>query len=108
VTNRAVRTWRVTRVWRGVAARTAGDAITARGGEHVRTIAERDLDDIESRRRSFMHNEPDLYAYIEARVAARELDRAGGDASGAVDNYGAGNRVWRLSAQWEAKWRAML
>lgn len=55
-----------------------------------------------------VRDDPELYHYIEARVAARELDRAGGDASGAVDNYGAANRIWALSAQWEKKWRAML
>jgi hypothetical protein len=32
----------------------------------------RDIPDLESRRRDFMADEPDLYAYIEARVAARE------------------------------------
>lgn len=55
-----------------------------------------------------MRDDPELYAYIEARVAARELDRAGGDASGAINEYGAANRVWSRSAVWEAKWRGML
>lgn len=71
-------------------------------------MVERPKGGIEQARRNFMRDDPDLYAYIEARVAARELKRAGGDASGALDNYGAANRVWASSGQWEAKWRAML
>lgn len=63
---------------------------------------------IEQARRNLMRDDPELYAYIEARIAARELKRAGGDASGAADNYGAGNRVWALSARWEQKWRDAL
>lgn len=98
----------MTRVWRGVEARTAGEAITAKSGEHVRTMVSRDLDDIESRRRDFKADEPGLYAYIEARVAARELERAAGDASGATDGYGAANRVYSLAGRWEQKWRGML
>lgn len=58
---------------------------------------------IEQRRRDLKRSDPNLYAYIEALVAARELKRAGGDASGALDNYGAANRVWHLSGQWAAK-----
>lgn len=60
---------------------------------------------IEQARRDLMRTDRELYDYIEARVAARELNRAGGDASGATDNYGAANRVWSLSARWEGKWR---
>lgn len=63
---------------------------------------------IEQARRDLMRTDRELYDYIEARVAARELDRAGGDASGAIDNYGAANRIWASSARWLAKWRAML
>lgn len=63
---------------------------------------------IEQARRNFMHDDPELYQYIEARVAARELDRAAGDASGALNNYGAANRIYSLSAGWERKWRGML
>lgn len=63
---------------------------------------------VEIRRRQLMTHDRELYAYIEARVAARELDRAGGDASGATDNYGAANRVWALAGTWEQKWRQMV
>lgn len=63
---------------------------------------------IEQERRDFMAAFPDLYAYIEARVAARETKRAGDDASGASDNYGAANRVWAISGRWEREWRGML
>lgn len=69
---------------------------------------ERPKGGIEQARRNFMRDDPELYAYIEARVAARELDRAAGDASGALDNYGASSRVYVLSARWEQKWRGML
>lgn len=58
---------------------------------------------IEQARRNLMMSDPALYQYIEALVAARELNRAGGDASGAIDNYGAANRVWELSARWVKK-----
>lgn len=62
----------------------------------------RETADIEQRRRDLKRSDPDLYAYIEALAAARELDRAGGDASGARDKYGAANRVWREAARWAA------
>lgn len=71
-------------------------------------MTERPKGGIEQARRDFMRSDPELYAYIEARVAARELKRAGGDASGAQDGYGAANRVWAESGRWERKWRAML
>lgn len=71
-------------------------------------MVERPLGGIEQARRNFMRDDPELYAYIEARIAARELNRAGGDAGGATDQYGAANRVWNLSGWWEAKWRGML
>lgn len=72
------------------------------------SVVDRPKGGIEQARRNFMRDDPELYAYIEARVAARELNRAGGDASNAADNYGAANNVWAVSARWEAKWRAML
>jgi hypothetical protein len=62
---------------------------------------------IEQARRDLMRDDRELYDYIEARVAARELKRAGDDASGAVDGYGAANRVWALAARWERKWKGM-
>lgn len=71
-------------------------------------MTERPKGGIEQARRNFMRDDPELYAYIEARIAARELKRAGDDASGASDNYGAANRVYANSARWEQKWRAML
>jgi hypothetical protein len=63
---------------------------------------DRDTEDVEQRRRDLKRSDPDLYAYIEALAAARELDRAGGLASGARDNYGAANRVWAEAGRWAA------
>lgn len=63
---------------------------------------------IEQARRNFMRDNSELYAYIEARVVARELDRAGDTASGAEDGHGAANRIWQMAAPWERKWREML
>lgn len=63
---------------------------------------------LEIARRKLMAHDRALYDYIEARVAARELKRAGGDASGALDQYGAANRVWHQAGWWEQKWRAMI
>lgn len=63
---------------------------------------------IEQARRNMMRDDRELYEYIEARIAARELDRAGDDCGGALNEYGAANRVWSLSARWENKWRSML
>lgn len=63
---------------------------------------------LEQARRNLMRDDPQLYAYLEARVAARELKRAGDDASGSIDGYGAANRVYNLAGQWEQKWRGML
>lgn len=51
---------------------------------------------------------PTHVAYIEARVAAREIKRAGDDAAGARDGHSASSRVWARSGRWEAKWRRML
>jgi hypothetical protein len=70
-------------------------------------MSDRPKGGIEQARRNLMRDDPELYGYIEARVAARELNRAGGDAGGAADNYGAANRVWALSGRWEKKWRDM-
>lgn len=72
------------------------------------TMPDRPKGGIEQARRNLMRDDPELYRYIEARVAARELKRAAGDASGAVDQYGASNRIYRLSAWWEQRWRDML
>lgn len=58
---------------------------------------------VEVRRRKLMTHDRELYEYITALVAARELDRAGGDASGALDGHGAANRVWSLSAMWAGR-----
>ena len=69
---------------------------------------ERPKGGIEQARRNLMHDDPELYAYIEARIAAREVKRAGDSASGALDGYGAANRVWALAGTWEQKWRGML
>lgn len=69
---------------------------------------ERPKGGIEQARRDLMRDDRELYAYIEARVIARELKRAGGDASGALDGHGAANRIWANAGRWEAKWRAML
>lgn len=56
---------------------------------------------VEQARRALMLSDPQLYRYIEAHVAARELDRAGGDASGAETGHGAANRIWQAAARWE-------
>jgi hypothetical protein len=94
----------VARFWYGV---EGVDAVQAQANtiympsRHV--TVHRDIDDIETRRRDFKADEPELYAYIEALIAARELERAGGDASGAQDGYGAANRVWHLAGTWRAR-----
>lgn len=59
---------------------------------------------IEQARRNFMREDPELYAYIQARVVARALDSA----SGAETGHGAANRVWSLGATWRAKWQTMI
>lgn len=58
---------------------------------------------VEIRRRKLMSSDCELYDYIEAHVAARELDRVGGDASGAVDGHAPANRVWGASGRWSAR-----
>lgn len=58
---------------------------------------------VEIRRRKLMSSDRELYDYIEALVAARELDRVAGDASGALDGHGAANRVWRESGRWSQR-----
>jgi hypothetical protein len=64
--------------------------------------------ELEQRRRDLMRDDPALYAYVTARAAAKALDSAGDLASGAVDNYGAANRVWLEAARARARWRAMI
>jgi hypothetical protein len=99
-----VKRWTVTRVWRDVLAESAVDATAkAELGRHVSVIAQRQSLGIEQDRRNFMEAEPALYAYIEALVAARELERAGGDASGATSGEGAANRVWALAGKWRER-----
>ena len=55
--------------------------------------------EIEQRRRDFMADEPELYAYIYAIVAAKVLDSAGDTTSGAIDGHAAANRLWKLSTR---------
>lgn len=69
---------------------------------------ERPKGGIEQARRNFMREDPELYAYIQARVVARALDSAGDSASGAETGHGAANRVWSLAATWRAKWQTMI
>lgn len=56
--------------------------------------------DVEQRRRDLMRSDPLLYDYISARIAARELKRAGDTVSGARDGHGAANRLWAYSGDW--------
>jgi hypothetical protein len=63
---------------------------------------------IEQARRNLMRDDAALYAYIEAHVAARELERAGDDCSGARDGHAAANRVWSLAGRWAARKREIL
>lgn len=63
---------------------------------------------IEQDRRDFMRDNPDLYRYIEARVAAREIKSAGDIVSGAIDGHSAANRVWSISSRWQKVWKQML
>lgn len=58
---------------------------------------------IEQRRRDLMRADPKLYGYIEALVAGRELHRAAGVASGALDGHDAANRVYVIAERWAAK-----
>lgn len=58
---------------------------------------------VEIRRRQLMTHDRELYDYIEALVAARELERVGGDAGGASDSYGAANRVWGEAGRWRQR-----
>ena len=64
---------------------------------------DRATEGVEQRRRDLMRSDPDLYWYISARVAARELKRAGDTVSGARDGHGAANRLWALSARWDER-----
>lgn len=62
----------------------------------------RDTLDLEQRRRDLKRSDPELYAYIEALAAARELKRAGDAVSGALDGHGAANRLWAEAGRWAA------
>jgi hypothetical protein len=59
---------------------------------------------IEQDRRDFMRENPNLYAYIALREAAKALDTTGDAISG---HHAAANAVWRASATVRARYEAM-
>lgn len=71
-------------------------------------MTERPKGGIEQARKNLMREDPELYAYIEACVAMRELDKAGDMVSGALDGHGAANLVWQFASQWRDKWILLL
>lgn len=58
---------------------------------------------IEQARRNFMREQPELYAYIEARLVARTWKDAGDITSGACDQYGASNRCYKQAGRYQEK-----